>query len=65
MSSNSFEKLIQEIGNMSVIEFNDFVKALEDKFGVSAAAMSAGAAPAQLQLLRSSRRKIRIQSYAC
>ena len=45
MASNSFEKLIQEIGNMSVIELNDFVKALEEKFGVSAAAMSA-AAPA-------------------
>lgn len=46
MSSNSFEKMIQDIGNMSVIELNDFVKALEEKFGVSAAAMSAGAAPA-------------------
>ncbi|GMU19214.1 MAG: 50S ribosomal protein L7/L12 [Candidatus Babeliales bacterium] len=47
MSSQAFEKLITEIGNMSVIELNDFVKALEEKFGVSAAAMSAGvAAPA-------------------
>jgi len=45
MASNSFEKLIQEIGNMSVIELNDFVKALEEKFGVSAA-MMATAAPA-------------------
>lgn len=45
MASNSFEKLIQEIGNMSVIELNDFVKALEEQFGVSAAAM-ATAAPA-------------------
>lgn len=44
MSSNAFEKLITEIGNMSVIELNDFVKALEEKFGVSAAAMSAGPA---------------------
>lgn len=44
MSSQAFEKLITEIGNMSVIELNDFVKALEEKFGVSAAAMSAGAA---------------------
>lgn len=43
MSSNSFEKMIQDIGNMSVIELNDFVKAIEEKFGVSAAAMSAGA----------------------
>lgn len=46
MSSQAFEKLITEIGNMSVLELNDFVKALEEKFGVSAAAMSAGAAPA-------------------
>lgn len=44
MSSQAFEKLITEIGNMSVIELNDFVKALEEKFGVSAAAMSTGAA---------------------
>lgn len=44
MASNSFEKLITEIGNMSVIELNDFVKAIEEKFGVSAAAMSAGPA---------------------
>jgi large subunit ribosomal protein L7/L12 len=44
MASNSFEKLITEIGNMSVVELNDFVKALEEKFGVSAAAMSAPAA---------------------
>lgn len=43
MSSTSFEKLIQEIGSMSVIELNDLVKALEEKFGVSAAAMSTGA----------------------
>ena len=46
MASNSFEKLINEIGNMSVIELNDFVKALEEKFGVSAAAMSSGPAAA-------------------
>ena len=55
MASNAFEKLITEIGNMSVIELNDFVKALEEKFGVSAAAMSSApaaagaAAPAQAE----------------
>ena len=48
MASNSFEKMITDIGNMSVIELNDFVKALEEKFGVSAAAMSS-AAPAAAQ----------------
>ncbi len=40
------EKLIEEIGNMTVIELADLVKALEDKFGVSAAMPVAAAAPA-------------------
>ena len=39
------EKLIEEIGGLSVIELADLVKALEDKFGVSAA-MPVAAAPA-------------------
>ena len=30
MASKSFEKLIEEIGNMSVLELADFVKALEE-----------------------------------
>jgi large subunit ribosomal protein L7/L12 len=48
MAAKSYEKLIDEIGNMSVLELAEFVKALEDKLGVSAAMpmMSAGAAPA-------------------
>lgn len=37
MASKSFDKLIEEIGNMSVLELSDLVKQLEDKFGVSAA----------------------------
>jgi large subunit ribosomal protein L7/L12 len=45
MATKSYEKMIEEIGNMSVLELADFVKALEDKFGVSAAAMSVAAAP--------------------
>ncbi len=45
MASKSYEKLIDEIGNMSILEVADLVKALEDKFGVSAA-MSMAAAPA-------------------
>lgn len=32
------EKLIEEISNMTVLELSELVKALEDKFGVSAAA---------------------------
>lgn len=48
MAAKSYEKLIDEIGNMSVLELADFVKALEEKLGVSAAMpmMSAGAVPA-------------------
>lgn len=45
MASKSFEKLIQEIGNMSVFELNDFVKEIETQFGVSAA-MPVGAVSA-------------------
>lgn len=45
MASKSFEKLIDEIGNMTVLDLADFVKALEEKFGVSAA-MPVAAAPA-------------------
>ena len=39
------EKLIDEISNMTVLDLSELVKALEDKFGVSAAApmMMAGA----------------------
>lgn len=47
MASKSFDKLIEEIGGMTVLDLADFVKALEEKFGVSAAmpTMAAGAAP--------------------
>lgn len=42
-----FEKLLEEIGSMSVLELSDFVKELEQKFGVSATpVMAAGAAVA-------------------
>ncbi len=42
------EEIINTIGELSVLELAELVKALEDKFGVSAAApvMMAGAAPA-------------------
>jgi len=46
MASKSFDKLLEEIGNMSVLDLSEFVKALEDKFGVSAAMPAAAAAPA-------------------
>ena len=44
MATKSYDKMLDEIGNMSVIELADLVKALEEKFGVSAA-MPAAAAP--------------------
>jgi len=40
------DKLIEAVENMSVLELNDLVKALEEKFGVSAAMMAAPAASA-------------------
>lgn len=42
------EEVIQYIENMTVLELSEFVKTLEDKFGVQAAMpmMAAGAAPA-------------------
>ena len=44
--ANKNEKLIEEIGGLSVIELADLVKDLEEKFGVSAAMPVAAAAPA-------------------
>lgn len=40
------EELIKAVEEMSVLELSDFVKALEEKFGVSAAAMAAPVAAA-------------------
>jgi large subunit ribosomal protein L7/L12 len=45
MAAKTFDKLIEEIGGMTVLELADFVKALEEKFGVSAAMPMAAAAP--------------------
>ena len=38
--NEKFEKIISEIEKLSVLELADLVKALEEKFGVSAAAMA-------------------------
>ncbi|MDR1195904.1 MAG: 50S ribosomal protein L7/L12 [Endomicrobium sp.] len=47
MSALSKDQLIEAISGMSVIELSELVKALEEKFGVSAAApVAAAAAPA-------------------
>lgn len=45
MAKLSAEEMITAIEGMTVLELNDLVKALEDKFGVSAAAPVAVAAP--------------------
>lgn len=44
MAAKSYDKMMEEIGSMSVLELADFVKGLEEKFGVSAA-MPVAAAP--------------------
>jgi large subunit ribosomal protein L7/L12 len=41
----SRDELLDAIGNMTVLELADFVKAFEEKFGVTAAAPMAVAAP--------------------
>ena len=55
MAAKSYEKFVDEIGNMTVLELADLVKALDSKFGISAAmpvasagasAVAAEAAPA-------------------
>ncbi|MCL2144558.1 MAG: 50S ribosomal protein L7/L12 [Endomicrobia bacterium] len=47
MSALSKDQLIEAISGMSVLELSELVKALEEKFGVSAAApVAAAAAPA-------------------
>ncbi len=42
------EQLIDEISNMTVLELSELVKALEDKFGVSASAAPAVAMPGMM-----------------
>lgn len=45
MATKSYEQIIDQIGNLSVLELSELVKGLEEKFGVSAA-MPMAAAPA-------------------
>ena len=40
------QKLVDEIGKLTLVQASELVKALEEKFGVSAAAMAVAAAPA-------------------
>jgi len=48
MAKSKIEAIIKEIESLTVLELNELVKALEEKFGVSAATMAAptAAAPA-------------------
>ncbi len=46
MATLTRDELLDAIGNMTVLELADFVKAFEDKFGVTAAAPVAAAAAA-------------------
>ena len=52
MASEAVLKLVEDVKALTVLELNDLVKALEEEFGVSAAAMAVaapagGAAPVQ------------------
>jgi len=42
----TIEKIVDEIGDLSALELSKLVKALEEKFGVSAAAPMMAMAPA-------------------
>ncbi len=44
MASEKITAMIEEVKSLTVLELNDLVKALEEEFGVSAAAMAAPAA---------------------
>lgn len=46
VSQEKMDELIQQIEQMSVLELSQLVKALEDRFGVTAAAPMMAAAPA-------------------
>ena len=44
MASEKITKMIDEVKELSVLELNELVKALEEEFGVSAAAVAAAPA---------------------
>jgi large subunit ribosomal protein L7/L12 len=45
--AKSFEKIVDEIGALSVLELSELIKAIETKFGVSSAMPVMAGAPAQ------------------
>ena len=46
MASEKITNILEEVKAMTVLELNELVKAIEEEFGVSAAAMAVAAAPA-------------------
>ena len=67
MAAKSYEKMIDQIGEMSVIELSEMVKALEEKFGVSAAPVAvagpAAAADAGEAVVEKSEFKVSLESF--
>jgi hypothetical protein len=57
----SKEDILETVGSMTVMDLNDLVKAFEEKFGVSAAAMAV-AGPAPVRAARRRQRKSRPSS---
>lgn len=49
------EDILEAVSSMSVLELNELVKAFEEKFGVSAAAVAVAGRQAQLRLLLKSK----------
>ena len=47
MASDKINAIVEELKNLSVLELSELVKAVEEEFGVSAAAAVAVAAPAE------------------
>ncbi len=48
MASEKLEQIIEEIGSLTVLELSELVKALEEKFGVQAAAPVMAMAPGMM-----------------
>ena len=51
MASEKINALIEEVSNLTVLELSELVHALEEKFGVSAAAVAAGPAVAAAEVV--------------
>lgn len=49
--AEKIQKIIEEISNLTVVELNDLVKSLEEKFGVSMPVFSAGPGTSSSQVV--------------